>query len=511
MTGLAVSSFVISGPKRIPELTEEYLAEVRRTLRGRYEVERPLGRGGMGIVFLARDVRLARPVAIKILPPERAASPVHRERFLREARIAARLSHPHIVPIFSVGEVAELVFFVMAYVPGYTLGHRVRIRGALPPAQTVRVLREVALALAHAHDQGVVHRDVKPDNILIDRSTGSAFVTDFGIARFGAGPISGSRTVVGTPEFMSPEQARGLALDPRSDLYSLGVVGFYAASGRLPFDGVDPYVVMAQHVTDPPPAVATVAPKLPPHVATLIDRCLAKRPEERPIDGARVAETLTPPVEVHASTPLAVRAFVAQGRQWAGLATLYSVAIGFAGLPFALAVLLKLHGPARIAILSAAWVLVVPPLLVAVSRARKLLRSGHGREDLVHALTMEHTRRVEELAFRFGGAGGGTRIERVMRGLCYGFLSLAGALTAALAARATPPTLEVAAGLAAALAGSLVLAIMARLQTEERRDHSGARKVRWWSGTPGEWIFRIASWGLDTEPSGAESFAEITT
>ena len=342
-------------------------------MRGRYEVERPLGRGGMGLVYLARDLRLARPVAIKLLPPERAASPVHRERFLREARIAARLSHPHIVPIFSVGEVGDLVFFVMAYVPGYTLGHRVRTQGPLPAEETIRIVREVSLALAHAHDQGVIHRDVKPDNILIDRSTGSSFVTDFGIARFGAGPISGSRTVLGTPEFMSPEQARGLALDARSDLYSLGVVGFYAASGRLPFDAADPFVVMSRHVTDPAPPLASVAPNLPRHVADLVDRCLLKDPAQRPPGGAHVADqlALTPAVTPPATQ---IRKLLTLGRRWAVLVPLYVAAIAAVGLPVLLARHLNLQGGVLIIVLSATWVALLPPLLVAVTLVRRLFR-----------------------------------------------------------------------------------------------------------------------------------------
>ena len=342
-------------------------------MRGRYEVERPLGRGGMGLVYLARDIRLSRPVAIKFLPPERATSPVHRARFLREARIAARLSHPHIVPIFSVGELGDIVFFVMAYVPGYTLGHRIRTRGPLPGPDTVRVLRETALALAHAHDQGVVHRDVKPDNILIDRSTGSSFVTDFGIARFGAGPISGSRTVLGTPEFMSPEQARGLALDARSDLYSLGVVGYYAASGRLPFDAEDPYVVMSHHVTDLPPALATVAPKTPPAVAALIDRCLEKDPDRRPQSGNHIADGLfAAPVPPHHATR--IRKALTWGRRWAVLAPLYLVAVGVVALPLALARHLNLQGGLLMVVLAATWVVLLPPLLLAVAQLRRLFR-----------------------------------------------------------------------------------------------------------------------------------------
>ena len=327
----------------------------------------------MGLVYLARDLRLSRPVAIKFLPPERATSPVHRARFLREARIAARLSHPHIVPIFSVGELGDVVFFVMAYVPGYTLGHRVRTRGPLSPEDMARVIRETALALAHAHDQGVVHRDVKPDNILIDRSTGSSFVTDFGTARFGSGPISGSRTVLGTPEFMSPEQARGLALDARSDLYSLGVVGFYAASGKLPFDSDDPYVVMSQHVTDPPPALNSVAPLTPPAVAALVDRCLQKDPLERPQSGTHIADgLLSVPAAPHPATR--IRKFLTLGRRWAVLAPLYLVAAGVVGLPLVLARHLNLHGGLLVVVLAATWVALLPPLLLAVAQLRRLFR-----------------------------------------------------------------------------------------------------------------------------------------
>jgi len=329
----------------------------------------------MGLVYLARDVRLARPVAVKLLPPERAHSPVHRARFLREARIAARLSHPHIVPIFSVGEVGDIVFFVMAYVPGYTLGHRVRTRGPLPSDATARVIRETALALAHAHDQGVVHRDVKPDNILIDRSTGSSYVTDFGIARFGAGPISGSRTVLGTPEFMSPEQARGLALDARSDLYSLGVVGYYAASGRLPFDAEDPYVVMSQHVTDAAPSLASVAPKTSSLIAALVDQCLEKDPARRPQSGTHLAEHLTPaPVAAVPPSPPALRRLLTLGRRWAVLAPLYAAAIAVVGLPLILAEHLNLQGDLRVIVLSATWVVLLPPLLLTAALVRRLFR-----------------------------------------------------------------------------------------------------------------------------------------
>src|SRR5213595_3051555 len=227
-----------------------------RALAGRYVLERRLGRGGTGVVFLARELRLDRPVAIKLLDPPKAGDPIARRRFLGEARTAAQLSHPNIVPIFSVDECADVVFFAMAYVDGQTLGQRIREHGPLSPEESARMLREVARALAHAHERGVVHRDVKPDNILLDAATGRALVSDFGIARVGGGTGStGPWEVVGTADYMSPEQA-----------------------GRLPFEAPDCYAMLARHITEPPPPLASVAPGVPRRLAQVIDRCLLKEP-----------------------------------------------------------------------------------------------------------------------------------------------------------------------------------------------------------------------------------------
>src|SRR5436190_9834427 len=224
-------------------------------LAGEYSLERELGRGGMGIVYLAREVQLDRLVAIKLLPSALASRAEVRERFLREARTAASLSHPHIVPIYRVSEAKGFVFFVMAYVSGETLGDRLRSRGPLSAAVATRLLREVSWALSYAHGRGIVHRDIKPDNILIEAETGRALVTDFGIARGAAETaISDPGQVMGTAHFMSPEQASSEAIDGRSDLYSLGVVAYLALSGKLPFDAPSiPALLVKQIGTDAPP------------------------------------------------------------------------------------------------------------------------------------------------------------------------------------------------------------------------------------------------------------------
>src|SRR4051812_21098810 len=210
--------------------TDAEFLDLQAALAGEYSLQRELGRGGRGVVYLARDVQLNRDVAIKVLPSHMASTAESRERFVREARTAAGLSHPNIVPIHRVGEAGGFVFFVMTYVEGETLGERLRRDGPLPPADATRVLREVAWALAYAHGRGVVHRDIKPDNILLEAGTGRALVTDFGIAHGGDSAIATDPgKIMGTAHFMSPEQAANQSLDGRSDLYSLGVVGFLAA------------------------------------------------------------------------------------------------------------------------------------------------------------------------------------------------------------------------------------------------------------------------------------------
>ncbi|NJD20938.1 MAG: serine/threonine protein kinase, partial [Gemmatimonadetes bacterium] len=235
---------------RPPVLPSEDFLAFQAALAGRYSIERELGRGGMGIVFLAREVALDRMVALKLLPAELAARPGLKERFLREARTAARRSHPNIVPIHAVDEVAGFVFFAMAYVEGGTLADRIHVRGPLSVNDAVRVVREVAWALGPAHVHGVVHRDVKPENILLEEGTGRAMVTDFGIAARAGGEDGGDRReVVGTAEFMSPEQAKAGEVDARSDIYALGCVAYYALSGRVPFSGPTPAAILGQHLT----------------------------------------------------------------------------------------------------------------------------------------------------------------------------------------------------------------------------------------------------------------------
>lgn len=271
----------------------ETFARFAAALAGQYELEREIGRGGMGIVYLARDARLDRQAAIKTLPVHLASDPVVRERFLREARTAARLSHPNIVPVHRADEIGEHVFFVMGYVDGESLAQRIRRLGRLDARETVRVLSDVADALGYAHAHGVIHRDVKAENILLDGKTGRAMVTDFGIARLAeAAPLTATGQVLGTVYYVSPEQVSGEPIDTRTDIYSLGVVGFLALSGRFPFEADLASAVLIAHVTKSAPPVHTLAQDVPRSLADVVDRCLAKDAAARFQSCAELSEAL---------------------------------------------------------------------------------------------------------------------------------------------------------------------------------------------------------------------------
>lgn len=285
-------------------LDDGELAELATALGRDYAVERELGRGGMGVVLLARDLRLERLVAIKVQLRERAADATHRQRFLREARTAARLSHPNIVPILHADEAGAFAYFTMPFVDGETLAERVHSRGRPPAREVVRLLREVAWALAYAHAHGVVHRDVKPENILVERATGRVLVSDFGIAfEANTSRLTGDDHMVGTAMFMSPEQILGRELDGRSDLYSLGVVGYWLLAGQHPFEGAATPAMLVKHATEPAPPLRTLAPEVPAGLAAAIDRCLAKEQGLRWPTGEALAEALGAALDELAGVP----------------------------------------------------------------------------------------------------------------------------------------------------------------------------------------------------------------
>jgi serine/threonine-protein kinase len=373
--------------------------DLQAALAGEYSLQRELGRGGMGVVYLARDVQLDRDVAIKVLPAHLARTPSARARFLREARMAAGLSHPHIVPIHRVSEAGGFVFFVMSYVEGETLGERLRTRGPVPPAEAMRVLREVAWALAYAHGRGIVHRDVKPDNILLEAATGRALVTDFGIAQGGAdaAAVTDPGKVMGTAHFMSPEQAVGDSLDGRSDIYALGVVGYLAVSGRLPFESSNASALLVRQATEEPPSVMRAAPGLPPALGAAIDRCLARDPVGRFADGEALAAALAP-ADARPVLPPALRAWlgarnplIAPYMAWSGVfgtLTLANLVVWLAGK--------RPDGPADIVLLAAITSLPLLPIVgFHLNQAYRQFRAGHSLADLRAALEIGRRERIE--------------------------------------------------------------------------------------------------------------------
>ncbi|HYW49176.1 MAG TPA: serine/threonine-protein kinase [Gemmatimonadaceae bacterium] len=382
----------------------EFLA-LQAALAGEYSLQRELGRGGMGIVYLARDVQLDRDVAIKTLPAAMARTADSRERFLREARTAAGLSHPHIVPIHRVGEAGGFVFFVMGYVEGETLGERLRTRGPLRPDEAARVMREVAWALAYAHGRGIVHRDVKPDNILLEAASGRALVTDFGIAHSSAAlvPMADAQPVMGTAHFMSPEQAASHPLDGRSDIYALGVVGYLAVSGRLPFEGTTLPALLVKQAMEVPTSVMRVAPGLPPALGAAIDRCLVRERDARFPDGEALAAALAPAPDTRPALPTTLRAWLAARNPllvpylgWGGvfgaLTTGNLIAWVTGNRP---------DGPADIVMLVGITSLPLLPIVgFHLNQARRQFKAGHTLADLRSALDVAKRERAETEALQ---------------------------------------------------------------------------------------------------------------
>ena len=259
----------------------DVVEQIRQALAPEYDVVRELGRGGMATVYLALERKHARQVAIKVLRPEIAGT-VGPDRFLREIRIAARLSHPHIVPLLASGQAQQFLYYVMPFVEGDSLRALLGREGQLSVEATARITREVAAAIGYAHTQGVVHRDIKPENIML--SGGVAVVTDFGIASAlesaGSSPLTEVGMAIGTPMYMSPEQVTG-EVDGRSDVYSLACVVYEMLGGQPPFTGPTALAVLARHATEPVPALRGIRPEVPESVERALGRALAKDPADR--------------------------------------------------------------------------------------------------------------------------------------------------------------------------------------------------------------------------------------
>ncbi|HEY7684611.1 MAG TPA: serine/threonine-protein kinase [Gemmatimonadales bacterium] len=481
----------------------------QQALAGRYSLERELGRGGMGIVYLAREVRLDRRVAIKLLPPVLAAQPAPRERFLGEARTAAQLSHPNIIPIYTVDEVGDFVYFVMAYIEGETLAQRVRQSGPLTSDVAARMLREVAWALAYAHAQGVIHRDVKAENILLEGATGRAVVADFGIARrVQAAVRTGEGELVGTPEYMSPEQASGEPVDGRSDLYALGVVGYFAMSGRLPFTGDSVSAVIMQQLTRPPPPLVTAS--APGSLVAAVERCLVKDPGGRFQKGEDFADAAGAALDERRGLPIPIRAFLSEGRSRTQDRIMGSL-IGSAFLvPWILEGMIRAvfggRAPAGFLVgtLGVGVVLgvagLVSPLVLQLRRVRRLLTAGYDHDDLTRGLLLELDRRSEEQEFL--RSRGAAAPQRGLPKLAYGALVVAAVSAAASFIVPYPAILGVfglfglscATAIAAGWFSSAVASRHGLVGEQERR-------LAFWKGRIGRWLFRLARIGAKPLPA----------
>ena len=393
----------------LPVTQPAELAAIRHALGGRYSLERELGRGGMGTVYLARDLKLDRPVALKVLPAEFASQVSLRDRFLLETRTAASFSHPNIVPVYAVEETNDLLAYAMGFIEGETLAERVARAGPLPVRDVVRMLQDTGYALAYAHGRGVVHRDIKPDNIMLERATGRALVMDFGISRSMAPVLPAAHLtrigeVVGTPEYMSPEQAAGDVLDGRSDLYSLGLTAHFAATGRTVMAGESTQKILVKQLTEAVPSIAAARGDFPAALAAAIDQCVHKDPADRFATAEALVDAIDAAQLSEPDIPVPIRLFAGE------VGTLSMVAVG---------ILLFSWLFARSSQMSSLDTLLPIVLLLAVLFTRSLTTLGEARRlaiagfsadevtDGFRRVMRERAQRREELH-----ADGETRIVR---------------------------------------------------------------------------------------------------
>jgi len=500
--------------------------DLQAALAGEYSLQRELGRGGMGVVYLARDVQLDRDVAIKVLPAHLARDPEARERFVREARMAAGLSHPHIVPIHRVGEATSppsadaeagtrFVFFVMSYVEGETLGERIRTRGPLPPADATRVMREVAWALAYAHGRGIIHRDVKPDNILLEAGTGRALVTDFGIA-YGSrdpGVTTDPGKIMGTAHFMSPEQAAGAAVDGRSDIYALGVVGYLSVSGRLPFDASDVPALLVRQATEPATSVMRAAPGLPPALGAAIDRCLTRDASGRFADGEALAEALAPASDARPALPPTLRAWLSARNPlllpylaWSGGFSILTLGNLYGWLKTGGGT-----GPVGIAFLAAIAASPVLPIVgFHLNQAHRQFRAGHTLADLRAALAVARREREETEAVTHKERE--SRGVTVLRRLTLGSAAWLGTtfglvLSGVVHERHLAPIVFVAPLLSTIVLGAVSNALDVQfVPTRVRNWWQSGLRDRLWNSRLGEWLARRLGAPERTQLAGASAF-----
>jgi serine/threonine-protein kinase len=467
--------------------------EVQGALKGRYSLVAELGRGGMGVVYLAREVKLDRLVALKLLPPALAAHAVARERFLREARVAARLTHPNIVPIYAADESGPFAWFAMAYVRGETLTARVARGGALPAAEVARIVREVAWALAYAHAQGIVHRDVKPDNILLEEGTGRVLVADFGIARSAESAVSDPGRLAGTPAFMSPEQAAGDRVDGRSDLYSLGLVAHFALTGELPFHEArqSPAKTLARRLEGDCPSLAHRVPHAPAALVAAVDRCAALDPAERFPDAAALAAALDRTVHRMDPLPEPLARWLGAGRD---LRLRHVLLTPLLTAPVMTIIDLVLNG------FSSAWAssaymftaVVGPPVLFGLSRlleTRRLAEAGYRQRDLGVALEREAT---EQLAI--GAELRRSRLRRAADTAVGTALVGIGAISA-IAIGSSDPLVTAAVAVYSAAGAAVVAARMRGTAHDPVESFALRMRRKFWEGKLGKAVLWLARRG----------------